>query len=41
MLDEIISPFFDFELMSKLSLGKANWTKLTRDEQKKFTILFH
>jgi phospholipid transport system substrate-binding protein len=39
-LDEIISPFFDFELMSKLSLGKANWTKLTDSEQKKFTAMF-
>jgi phospholipid transport system substrate-binding protein len=39
-LDEIISPFFDFELMSKLSLGKANWTKLTDSEQKKFIVLF-
>ena len=39
-LDKIISPFFDFELMSKLSLGRANWTKLTDSEQKKFTELF-
>ena len=40
MLDEIISPFFDFELMSKLSLGKTHWTKLTESEQEKFTSLF-
>jgi len=39
-LDEIISPFFDFELMSKLSLGKANWTKLSESEQRKFVELF-
>lgn len=40
ILDKIIGPFFDFELMSKLSLGKANWNKLTDSEQKKFTELF-
>ena len=40
ILDKIIGPFFDFELMSKLSLGKANWNKLTAGEQKKFTELF-
>jgi phospholipid transport system substrate-binding protein len=40
ILDIIIGPFFDFELMSKLSLGRANWTKLTDSQQKKFTELF-
>jgi phospholipid transport system substrate-binding protein len=40
ILDRIISPFFDFELMSKLSLGRANWNKLTDSQQKKFTELF-
>ena len=39
-LDEIISPFFDFELMSKLSLGKANWTRLSETQQCKFVDLF-
>ena len=40
IIDKIISPFFDFELMSKLVLGKTNWPKLTASEQKKFTNLF-
>jgi len=40
ILDKIVCPFFDFELMSKLSLGKTNWNKLTAGEQKKFTELF-
>lgn len=39
-LDEIISPFFDFELMSKLSLGKANWGKLSESQQRTFVELF-
>jgi phospholipid transport system substrate-binding protein len=40
IIDKIISPFFDFELMSKLVLGKTHWPKLTASEQKKFTKLF-
>ena len=40
IIDKIISPFFDFELMSKLVLGKTHWTKLMAAEQKKFTELF-
>jgi phospholipid transport system substrate-binding protein len=39
-LDEIISPFFDFELMSKLSLGRANWGKLSESQQRTFVELF-
>ena len=40
IIDKIISPFFDFELMSKLVLGKTHWPKLTASEQQKFTKLF-
>ncbi len=40
IIDKIISPFFDFDLMSKLVLGRTNWSKLTPAEQKRFTELF-
>jgi len=40
IIDKIISPFFDFELMSKLVLGRTNWPRLTPTEQKEFTELF-
>lgn len=40
IIDKIISPSFDFELMSKLVLGRTHWPKLTPDEQQKFTELF-
>ncbi len=40
IIDKIISPFFDFELMSKLVLGRANWSRLTPAEQQKFAKLF-
>lgn len=38
-LRTIIYPLFDFEEMSKRSLG-ANWTKATPEEQKEFVSLF-
>lgn len=40
IIDKIISPTFDFELMSKLVLGRTHWPKLTPDEQQKFMELF-
>ena len=40
IIEKIISPIFDFELMSMLALGRTHWPKLTPDEQKKFTGLF-
>jgi phospholipid transport system substrate-binding protein len=40
IIDKIISPFFDFELMSKLVLGRTHWPELTAFEQQKFTKLF-
>lgn len=40
IIDKIISPFFDFDLMSKLVLGKAHWMKFTNSEQKSFTEKF-
>ena len=39
-ITEIITPIFDFELMSKLTLGKANWTSLPKDKRVKFQQLF-
>ncbi|MBN2511953.1 MAG: ABC transporter substrate-binding protein [Sedimentisphaerales bacterium] len=40
IVDHIISPVFDFELMGKLALGKTHWSKLNAEEQKTFTALF-
>jgi phospholipid transport system substrate-binding protein len=40
IIDKIISPFFDFELMSKLVLGRTHWPKFKPDEQTRFTELF-
>jgi phospholipid transport system substrate-binding protein len=37
---EIIEPSFDFPLMARLTLGRANWMKLSADEQKEFIDLF-
>ena len=38
-LREIINPKFDFDEMSKRSLG-SNWTDITPEEQKDFTTVF-
>ncbi len=40
IVDYIISPVFDFELMGKLALGKTHWPKLNAADQKTFTALF-
>jgi phospholipid transport system substrate-binding protein len=40
IIDKIISPVFDFELMSKLVLGRTHWSRLAPTEQKKFTEMF-
>ena len=40
IIDKIISPIFDTELMAKLALGRTNWPKLTVPQQKRFTKLF-
>lgn len=37
---EVINPIFDFTLMSKLTLGKEHWPKLTDAQKKEFTDLF-
>jgi phospholipid transport system substrate-binding protein len=40
IIDEIISPVFDFALMGKLALGRTNWPKLNAPQREKFTVLF-
>ena len=40
VIDKIISPIFDFTLMSKLALGRTHWPKLTHPQREKFTQLF-
>lgn len=40
IIDKIISPVFDTDLMAKLVLGRTNWPKLNASQQKRFTILF-
>lgn len=40
IIDGIMSPVFDFELMAKLALGKTHWPKLTAPQQDRFTQLF-
>lgn len=36
----LIEPIIDFPLMSKLTLGKANWGKLSADQQTEFVGFF-
>lgn len=40
IINKIISPIFDSELMSKLVLGRTHWPKLTAPQHKRFTELF-
>ena len=37
---EIVTPMFNFSLMSKLTLGKKHWPGLNKDQKKKFVELF-
>jgi len=37
---EIVTPIFNFSLMSKLTLGKKHWPGLTKDQKDKFIELF-
>lgn len=39
-IEDIIKPIFDFPTMSKLALGKAFWTSMTKEDQKIFSELF-
>lgn len=40
IIDRIISPVFDFELMGKLALGKTHWPKFDTTQREKFLTLF-
>ena len=40
IIDKIVTPIFDTDLMAMLVLGRTNWPKLTSEQQKKFTELF-
>ena len=37
---EIVTPIFDFSLMSKLTLGRKYWPGLAKEKQDRFTELF-
>lgn len=37
---DIVEPVIDFKLMAKLTLGKANWSKLSESQQQEFIDLF-
>lgn len=39
-ITKIVTPVFDFPLMAKLALGRKHWTRLTAQQQEKFTRLF-
>jgi phospholipid transport system substrate-binding protein len=40
IIDKIVSPAFDFPLMSQLALGRTHWPKLDPAQREKFTKLF-
>ncbi len=40
IIDNILTPIFDFPLMCKLALGKTNWLKSTSSQRDKFCQLF-
>lgn len=40
LIDRMISPLFDFQLMGKLAVGKTHWPKLNAEQRKEFTSLF-
>ena len=39
-IHKIVSPYFDFPLMSKLALGKKHWSKFTQPQRERFICLF-
>jgi phospholipid transport system substrate-binding protein len=40
IVDRLISPIFDWPLMSQLALGRTHWTRLDPAQREKFTRLF-
>jgi phospholipid transport system substrate-binding protein len=39
-VSDIVTPMFNFQLMAKLTLGKAQWIAMSSGQQEKFTALF-
>jgi len=39
-VEKIVNPIFDFAVIARLALGKANWRKLTVPQRETFTELF-
>lgn len=39
-VDALVRPLFDFGLMGRLSLGKTQWKKLSKEERSTFSTLF-
>ena len=39
-ITQTVTPMFDFELMTKLSLGKRAWINLSKKDRKEFTRLY-
>lgn len=37
---KLIGPLFNFDLIAKLSLGRTNWNKFSKEQQKEFQQLF-
>ena len=37
---ELVTPIFNFSLMSKLTLGKKHWPGFTKEQKERFTVLF-
>ena len=40
LINDIILPLLDFKTMSKLALGKVNWTKASDEQQQRFVDAF-
>jgi phospholipid transport system substrate-binding protein len=40
IIDKMVLPVFDFELMGKLAVGRTNWPKLNTAQREKFLSLF-
>ena len=40
LIVENVSPIFDFSLMGKLTLGKKNWSGLTKEQRHTFIVTF-
>ena len=39
-IEALVTPLFDYGLMGRLSIGKKQWKKLSKEERKKFSRLF-